>query len=412
MIPRTALQARVGEWGLTEEVVEKDYVLGWLLAGIGAHPVLGSTRVFKGGTCLKKCYLETYRFSEDLDFTVLEEGPLSPDDLLPILLEMLDTVEQASGLELTSREPVVRLRPGGQSAEGRIYYRGPRSTPGEARVKLDLTYDEIVAEPTVARVVAHAYEDELPAPSSVRCYAFAEVFAEKLRALAQRARPRDLYDVVNLYRRADLAGERELVLSILERKCEFKGIPVPTLETVTAPEKVADLRADWQAMLDHQLPELPPVNEFLDTLTTLFAWLGGEEPVVLESVPQAIEPTWAPPPTITRWPGGAPLEQIRFAGNNHLLVELQYRGSTRLIEPYSLCRSKAGNLLVYALKHETGDVRAYRVDSIQGVRITDTPFRPSYAIELSAALPVRTGRRGPRPGARRPRPGEGRPRRR
>lgn len=405
MIPRTALQARVSEWGLTEEVVEKDYVLGWLLAGIGAHRVLGPTWVFKGGTCLKKCYLETYRFSEDLDFTVLEEGPLSPDDLLPVLLEVLDTVEQASGLELTSREPVVKLRPGGQSAEGRIYYRGPRNTPGEARVKLDLTYDEIVAEPTVIRVVTHSYEDELPAPASVRCYAFAEVFAEKLRALAQRTRPRDLYDVVNLYRRADLAGERKLVLSILERKCEFKDIPVPTLETVTAPQKVADLRADWRAMLDHQLPELPPVDEFLETLAELFAWLGGEEPLVLEPVPigEAIEPTWAPPPTITRWPGGAPLEQIRFAGNNHLLVELHYQGSTRLIEPYSLRQSKAGHLLVYALKHETGEVRAYRVDRIQGVRITDMPFRPSYAIELSAALPVRTGRRGPRPGAPRSR---------
>jgi len=405
VIPRTALQARVSEWRLTEEVVEKDYVLGWLLAGIGAHPVLGPTWVFKGGTCLKKCYLETYRFSEDLDFTVLEEGPLSPDDLLPVLLEVLDTVEQASGLELTSREPVVKLRPGAQSAEGRIYYRGPRSTPGEARVKLDLTYDEIVAEPTVIRVVTHSYEDELPAPASVRCYAFAEVFAEKLRALAQRTRPRDLYDVVNLYRRADLAGERKLVLSILERKCEFKDIPVPTLETVIEPQKVADLRADWRAMLDHQLPELPPVDEFLETLAELFAWLGGEEPVVLEPVPisEAIEPTWAPPPTITRWPGGAPLEQIRFAGNNHLLVELHYQGSTRLIEPYSLRQSKAGDLLVYALKHETGEVRAYRVDRIQGVRITDMPFRPSYAIELSAALPVRTGRRGPRPGARRSR---------
>ena len=85
------------------------------------------------------------------------------------------------------------------------------------------------------------------------------------------------------------------------------------------------------------------------------------------------------------------------------MVDLRYGGSTRLIEPYSLRRSRAGNLLVYALKHETGEVRAYRVDQIQGVRITDTPFTPRYAIELSAALPVRTGRRGPRPGARRPR---------
>jgi predicted nucleotidyltransferase component of viral defense system len=414
VIARAALQARVREWGLTEEVVEKDYVLGWLLAGIGAHPVLGATWIFKGGTCLKKCYIETYRFSEDLDFTVLEGGPLAPDDLVPVLLEMLDVVEQASGLELTGRAPVVRLRPDGRSAVGRIYYRGLRGTPGEARVKLDLTYDELVAEPTVARLVTHAYEDELPAPATVRCYPFAEVFAEKLRALGQRTRPRDLYDVVNLYRRADVHGDRELVLSILERKCEYKAIPVPTLDAVTAPEKVADLRGDWASMLDHQLPALPPVDEFLDTLAELFAWIGGEEPVVLEPVPmrEAIEPTWTAPPTITRWPAGAPVEQIRFAGNNHLLVELRYEGSTRLIEPYSLRRSKAGDLLVYALKHDTGEVRAYRVDRIEGVQITRTPFRPSYAIELSAALPVATGRSGPRPGARRPRPGARRPRRR
>lgn len=405
MIPRTALQARVREWGLTEEVIEKDYVLGWLLSGIGAHPVLASTWVFKGGTCLKKCYLETYRFSEDLDFTVREEGPLAPDDLLPVLFEVLDNVEQASGIELTGRDPVVKLRPGGRSAEGRIYYRGPRGTPGEARVKLDLTYDEIIAEPPVARVVAHAYEDELPDPGSVHCYSFAEVFAEKLRALGQRTRPRDLYDVINLYRRAELDGERQLVLDILKRKCEFKDVPIPTLEAVTAEAKVADLRADWQAMLDHQLPELPPVEDFLHALAELFGWLGGKEPVLLERVParERLEPEWAPPPTITRWPGGVPLEQIRFAGNNRLLVELRYQNSTRLIEPYSLRRSRAGNLLVYALKHETGEIRAYRVDQIQGVRITDIPFTPSYAIELSAALPVRTGRRGPRPGARRPR---------
>lgn len=183
MIPRPALQARVREWGLTKEVVEKDYVLGWLLAGVGAHETLGTTWVFKGGTCLKKCYIETYRFSEDLDFTVLEGGPLAPDDLMPVLLEMLDSVEQASGLQLTGRAPVVRLRPDGRSAEGRVYYRGPRGAPGEARVKLDLTYDELVAEPTVARVITHAYDDELSAPATVLCYEFAEVFAEKLRAL-------------------------------------------------------------------------------------------------------------------------------------------------------------------------------------------------------------------------------------
>lgn len=396
MIARAALQTRAREWGLTEEVVEKDYVLGWLLWGIGSHRALREHWVFKGGTCLKKCFVETYRFSEDLDFTVLEHGPLEPDALLPVLIELLDTVEQQTGIGLTGRPPVVRLRPDGRSAEGRIYYRGPRGAPGEARVKLDLTYDEIVVEPTVRRAIAHAYDDALPADATVNCYAFVEVFAEKLRALGQRTRPRDLYDVVNLYRRADLHDERDLVMGVLGRKCAHKDVPIPTLAAVASIEKAADLRADWHAMLAHQLPELPPVEDFIDALDDVCDWLQGGRVEPLASVPvgrEQIEPGWVATPTITRWPDGAPLEQIRFAGANHLLVDLAYQGSRRLIEPYALRRSRAGNLLVYAIKAQTGEVRAYRADRIEGVRITNTSFRPRYAIELSVALPVRTGRR-------------------
>ncbi|MFI5003386.1 MAG: nucleotidyl transferase AbiEii/AbiGii toxin family protein [Solirubrobacterales bacterium] len=270
MIPRAALQVRAREWGLTEEVVEKDYVLGWLLWGVGSRPALRDHWVFKGGTCLKKCFVETYRFSEDLDFTVLDDGPLEPDDLLPVLTEMLDLVEQETGITLSSRPPAIRLRPDGRSAEGRIYYRGPRDAPGEARVKLDLTYDETVVETPV-----------------------------------------------------------------LERKCGHKNVPVPTLAAVTATEKAADLRADRGAMLAHQLPVLPPVDEFIDALEDVFAWLGGEEPVQPGPTPAAgeeIDASWVVPSTLTRWPGGAPLGQIRFAGANHLLVELDYQASTRLID--------------------------------------------------------------------------------
>jgi Nucleotidyl transferase AbiEii toxin, Type IV TA system/X-Pro dipeptidyl-peptidase (S15 family) len=51
------------------------------------------------------------------------------------------------------------------------------------------------------RPIAHAYDDALPPPAAVRSYCFEEVFAEKLRAMGERSRPRDLYDIVNLYRR-------------------------------------------------------------------------------------------------------------------------------------------------------------------------------------------------------------------
>jgi predicted nucleotidyltransferase component of viral defense system len=46
--------ALAAELQLQAHVVEKDYALGWFLAGISAHPVIGPRWVFKGGTCLKK----------------------------------------------------------------------------------------------------------------------------------------------------------------------------------------------------------------------------------------------------------------------------------------------------------------------------------------------------------------------
>ena len=69
MIPKAQLLALAKNYELQPTTVQKDYVLGWLLRSISLNPHL-SKWVFKGGTCLKKCYFETYRFSEDLDFTI------------------------------------------------------------------------------------------------------------------------------------------------------------------------------------------------------------------------------------------------------------------------------------------------------------------------------------------------------
>lgn len=83
-------------------VVEKDYVLGWILAGINAHEVLADSWIFKGGTCLKKCYFETYRFSEDLDFTLRDESHLDEDFLRPVFEELIAWVVEQSGLNIPS----------------------------------------------------------------------------------------------------------------------------------------------------------------------------------------------------------------------------------------------------------------------------------------------------------------------
>jgi predicted nucleotidyltransferase component of viral defense system len=188
LIPRQELLDLATDFGLQPNVVEKDYALGWLLAGIGEHAATRDTWVFKGGTCLKKCFFETYRFSEDLDFTLLDHSHLDEAFLKSLFDEIAAWVYEQAGLVLPpdARKVEVLANPrGGTSAEGRIGYRGPLGRGGDApRVKLDLTDDEKLVQPVDRREVHHPYSDRPADGIQVSTYCFEEVFAEKLCALA------------------------------------------------------------------------------------------------------------------------------------------------------------------------------------------------------------------------------------
>lgn len=79
---------------------------------------------------------------------------------------------------------------------------------------------------------------------------------------------------------------------------------------------------------------------------------------------------------------GPALEPIRFAGANLLCVNRGYQGTRRTIRPYSLRVSRAGDLLLYAVKDATGELRAYRVDRIESVEVTTKPFTPTRRVEF------------------------------
>lgn len=154
---------------------------------------------------------------------------------------------------------------------------------------------------------------------------------------------------------------------------------------------IAALESDWDQMLAHQLPALPPLKGFLDELPVLFGWLEGT--AEFEDLPPlpagANEEAWSPPPTVATWRVGLPLETVRFAATNHLCVDLLYDGNWRRIEPYSLRRSSAGRLLLHAERSDGTGHRTYGIDKIGGIRATTTPFRPRYPIEFSAQGPLR-----------------------
>lgn len=398
MIDRPEIMDCAREFGLDPNVVEKDYVLGWLLAGISQQKDLASNWVFKGGTCLKKCFFETYRFSEDLDFTLRDPGYLEETFLAGVFKEVAEWVYEASGIEMPSDllQFEIYANPRGRiSGQGKVSYRGPLGRAGDLpRIRLDLTADEILILAPIMLEVHHPYSDKPAGGIHIQGYQFEEAFAEKIRALGERERPRDLYDVIHLYRQELLNPDRGMLLSTLEKKCRYKGISVPTAPLLESKPERLELESEWSNMLAHQLPVLPPFRQFWDELPRLFAWLHGAPGISLLQAPTSggIDINWRPPAMIHAWHAAVPLEVIRFAAANRLCIDLEYDGTRRLIEAYSLRRTMDGNLLLFAVKHETGELRSYRVDRIQGATVSQTPFFPRYVIELTPMGPVSTPR--------------------
>ena len=399
MIDKREILDLAGTQGLTPHVVEKDYALGWALAGIYAHPELAESWVFKGGTCLKKCFFETYRFSEDLDFTLQDESHLDEAFLQRVFTEISEWIYEQSGLEFPadSQKFDIFANPrGNPSCQGKLSYRGPVSPRSPPRIKLDLTADERLVLAPVQVPIFHPYSDAPEGGIMVRSYAYEEAFGEKIRALAERTRPRDLYDVINLFRNTEARPAAAVLLDVLRQKCEFKGIAVPQL-TDLDPHR-GDVEGAWGHMLDHQLPSLPPVAAFWDALPAFFDWLLGG---VVAAAPAAYQlgsgETVIRERTL-RIPVGSSaqsyLEIIRFAAANRLCVALDYlklngERSSPVIEPYSLRRTSKDEIILHAWDVNKNDHRSYRVDRIQGAQATSQSFVPRYEVELTPSGPVR-----------------------
>jgi predicted nucleotidyltransferase component of viral defense system len=395
MIGKQDILDRAAEWQLRPEVVEKDYVLGWLLAAIGRHPRASRDWVFKGGTCLKKCYFETYRFSEDLDYSLLPGAAYQEDELRTILGGVARDAADLSGIEFPTDQIGVKSRMDKlrrPTFQGRIAYRGPLQFPSWRRILFDLTQHEPVLDAPAAHAVFHPYPDGLPEGSRVQTYSLDELFAEKTRALLERTRPRDLYDVVYILENQGDALDLDHARELLAGKCQAKGIPTPSRAgIVQAIATAEELRSEWANMLAHQLPQLPPVDSMLERMETLLAWVDVAVPLPsaqLHGAPGAGGGTLEAPRGIQYWGTGVGLEVIRFAGTNRLLVEFMYHGKPRRAAPYSLRRASTGNLLLYA--HEVGatTIQAFNTAEIRHVRATNIPFTARWRVEFTATGPL------------------------
>jgi predicted nucleotidyltransferase component of viral defense system len=247
--------AKAGGRRIPESALELDYCLAWFLSAL-ADTGLQPKFAFKGGTALKRCYFGDYRFSEDLDFTLLQPMPFEQirQELEPVYAR----VREASGIEFAfDRED---HRPHANSHTFYLRYLGP--LPAGGTFKVDITIREQLVFPLEARQVLRVYEEfeDLPQGRTVQAYSLREIACEKVMALADRARnePRDLYDLWYLISRpgTDLAHLSPAIAAKLAfRNQQAAGIQAAIVK------KEARLKALWSTRLANQMAVLPPFDQ-------------------------------------------------------------------------------------------------------------------------------------------------------
>lgn len=235
-------------------VVDLDYSLGWFLLGMRKTSTSLGGLLFKGGTCLRKCYFHDYRFSEDLDFTATKY--LSPADIEDWVKKSVDWVSNYDGPDFHVQPihfEVVDDEYGNESYQARIYYRGPLRWGGSPRtVKLDITRAEAILLPVNEKQIIHSYSDQASfADINLPCYSLEEVIAEKIRAVGGQRRfavSRDLYDIYNLI---STGIDVNAVKQILPRKFEIKGLTMKGIDVNNIKLRRSAFELDWERRLGY-----------------------------------------------------------------------------------------------------------------------------------------------------------------
>lgn len=276
---RIRLQEARKRLGVPWEVLERDYVLSWILAGIAQAEVLQNTLAFKGGTALKKCYFgDDYRFSEDLDFSGLEGAPTGEAMDAAVkeacvaataLLDEYAPVEIAAE-RYTEREP----HPGGQEAFT-IRVRLPWHRRPQTRVMIEITVDEKVLRPAPRRRILHGYGEPLDAEVSV--YAPEEIVVEKLRSILQyldrldargwsRSRARDYYDLWRVLKEYQEEMDRSDFIEVLREKCAVRRVTFSGPADFFQAPVLTHVEKTWDQWLGPLVPGLPAFETVISEL--------------------------------------------------------------------------------------------------------------------------------------------------
>lgn len=172
-------------WGVdhpwpTREQVEQDLLLSQAICAIAHDDYLGRELVFRGGTALHKLHLDhPYRYSEDLDYVRSSASGIGP------LTQALCRLGTELGHTVNTRV----------SQHPKVYWRTTADSGLPLRIKIEVnTHERSPALPLILR--SHDVDSSWwTGQARVQTFQPPELVATKIRALYQRSKGRDLFDL-------------------------------------------------------------------------------------------------------------------------------------------------------------------------------------------------------------------------
>ena len=184
MIPQRYLE----EWKTqapwpTDTQVEQDLIIARALVEIFSDDLLKNALAFRGGTALHKLYLQPQaRYSEDIDLVQIDSGPINP--ILKQIRERLLFL----GTKRTVKQHI---------HNNTIIYRFDTSTQPiiNMRLKIEINTREHFNVLGLKQIPYEVENGWFSNKCMLTCYELEELLGTKLRALYQRRKGRDLFDL-------------------------------------------------------------------------------------------------------------------------------------------------------------------------------------------------------------------------
>lgn len=246
-------------------MIDKDYALEWLLYGI-YHPSskIRTHLIFKGGTAIRKIFFpNTWRFSEDLDFTALPDT--DPEFIKSGLEEIYGILDSECGIKYEGDINALRSN---NAILGSVHFIGPLGMKN--KIKIDISRIEKMVDLPVIQTVTVSYDDLSNFP--INGYTLNEVISEKIRSLMQRTKVRDYYDVWKIFNQ-DNSFDTSLIGNMVQRKCiinEIEYDPAKIFDSI----HLNGLQENWEINLNRLVVEkLPNPEDVFNELKDILSFL-------------------------------------------------------------------------------------------------------------------------------------------